>query len=1178
MRIERLDLERYGHFTDHHLDFSGPDVRLHIVHGANEAGKSTALSAICDLLFGVPERTRLGFRHGNNALRIGAVLRQPDGSVLEVKRRKGRQNTLLAADGSTALGDGTLAPLLGGIDRGQFERLFGLDHARLRAGGEAMLAAGGDLARTLFQAGSGLTGIADIMAGLQADADRLGGPHKRQGSKPLYEALDAYQAATARMRNEATKAEAWEAAEKRLADARAALAGLQKELETAQRAQSRLERIRRVRPLLARLETLAAERAELGAGPDLPAPLAEQWNAAQSRLLQADRHRQQAAQQLETALKALAEAGEPPLLPALAAEIEALFQRAGSVQKARTDLPRRQRELEMADERLGLLAARLGRHATPEALEQAQPGRVLAARIREKVAIHGRLDGARDAAAKREMLAERSLSDLADAAGETDAAGDPLAAEAALAAALRLGEVEKRLDEAAREAEARTDDLAVALARLGRFTGTAEALAKLALPDLPVIEGWTARLNDLAQKQAKLLDALAQAMADERKHAATLAELAADGEVPTLAAIEEARRQRDGAWQAIRRRILEKLDVPVAEWSSLGLGDAPAPRFEATVRAADQLADRRDREAQRVSRHARASSDLAEARARREALERDRNDLTTEVQKREAEWQGLWRASGFEAAEPVVMAGWRRQVDSVLALHRQSQEAARKMAGLVEEAARCANHLRDAMQLAGCPAAAGETELSRLRARADAAVKACREQTDKREKRRQEQARAERALRDAQREKAEAAEALAAWADGWASDMTALRLPTGTSPAEAEAALGAWEDIGQELRTRHELAHRIDGLLQDIKQFNDDLNILVEKAVALDPALGLEAGDPDAASRLLTSLDAARQRETRRGLLADATEKARRADEAATRELAEALAEREDLQQLYGLEPGDDVPALVALASRRRTVLKAEQAALAELAQAGDGHSRTTLETEAAGLDPDGAAAELAAVGQEIARLQAALPQVSSDLRDAERALDELRERSGIGEAAQEAAAAEAKAAQHAARWLRLRAAGLLLTQAVERYRNRNEHPLLRRASAILALMAASGGNPVTHLKVDYGDGDHPVLLGVRRDGSDAQVQDMSEGLRDQLFLALRIAAVEAHVAQASPLPFIADDLFITSDEPRTAAGLAALAELGASTQVVLFTHHRYVLDAAQGLTGVRVHELVGAA
>ncbi len=51
MRLLSLSLERYGAFTDRVLEFR-PDARLHVVLGANEAGKSTALSAVTDLLFG----------------------------------------------------------------------------------------------------------------------------------------------------------------------------------------------------------------------------------------------------------------------------------------------------------------------------------------------------------------------------------------------------------------------------------------------------------------------------------------------------------------------------------------------------------------------------------------------------------------------------------------------------------------------------------------------------------------------------------------------------------------------------------------------------------------------------------------------------------------------------------------------------------------------------------------------------------------------------------------------------------------------------------------------------------------------------------------------------------------------------------------------------------------------
>ena len=46
MRFESLALERYGAFTDRVLTLR-PDARLHVVLGANEAGKTSALNADC---------------------------------------------------------------------------------------------------------------------------------------------------------------------------------------------------------------------------------------------------------------------------------------------------------------------------------------------------------------------------------------------------------------------------------------------------------------------------------------------------------------------------------------------------------------------------------------------------------------------------------------------------------------------------------------------------------------------------------------------------------------------------------------------------------------------------------------------------------------------------------------------------------------------------------------------------------------------------------------------------------------------------------------------------------------------------------------------------------------------------------------------------------------------------
>jgi chromosome segregation protein len=157
-----------------------------------------------------------------------------------------------------------------------------------------------------------------------------------------------------------------------------------------------------------------------------------------------------------------------------------------------------------------------------------------------------------------------------------------------------------------------------------------------------------------------------------------------------------------------------------------------------------------------------------------------------------------------------------------------------------------------------------------------------------------------------------------------------------------------------------------------------------------------------------------------------------------------------------------------------------------------------------------------------------------------------------------------------------LTAAKAMVERALERYRAENQHPLVSRGGQIFAALAGTGDDPIVRLDVAYRDGADPALVGVRRDGSECPVAGMSEGTRDQLFLSLRIAAVEQHAAANEPIPFIADDLFVTSDEARVARGLAALAELGRSTQVLLFTHHEHVAAAAVALPAgaAKVHRL----
>lgn len=180
MRLGRLDLLRYGHFTNRSFEFPLDGTDLHVVFGPNEAGKSTALCAIEDLLFGIPPRSPYNFLHGYRDMRIGARIENAE-SALEVVRRKGSQNTLLDADGSPSGGnERTLRSFLAGADLPFFNRMFGLDRVRLEEGGRNILKANDEVGEIIFAAGAGTTGLRDALRTVGDEADGLWSPRRAQ--------------------------------------------------------------------------------------------------------------------------------------------------------------------------------------------------------------------------------------------------------------------------------------------------------------------------------------------------------------------------------------------------------------------------------------------------------------------------------------------------------------------------------------------------------------------------------------------------------------------------------------------------------------------------------------------------------------------------------------------------------------------------------------------------------------------------------------------------------------------------------------------------------------------------------------------------------------------------------------------------------------------------------------
>jgi uncharacterized protein YhaN len=345
---------------------------------------------------------------------------------------------------------------------------------------------------------------------------------------------------------------------------------------------------------------------------------------------------------------------------------------------------------------------------------------------------------------------------------------------------------------------------------------------------------------------------------------------------------------------------------------------------------------------------------------------------------------------------------------------------------------------------------------------------------------------------------------------------------------------------------------------------DDDEKELREKVLTVAGTLdfvlpddGLAAGD-----MLAERLDAALKIANERQVLALQLKERMAEQDRKHQSREEALAKIAGLCGEASCDPAD-LEAL-AVRSRQRSAARDRRRAAAEtILRSGDGLPVDILREQWAGRDLDNIKADLFQAEQDTTRLIAGMETARSEVQDRKRELEIFSPNGGINEAvaARESATAEIHDALE--RYVEIALARDLLSAAMDRIRDEQRDPLILRASALFSAStkAVFGG-----IETDINDDGYPVVDGRRASGKRVSVTCMSDGERDQLFLAFRIASIEQYCAAAEPLPFIADDLLVHFDDDRGAAALGLLAELGKTTQVMLFTHHLHVREDAEAL------------
>lgn len=108
----------------------------------------------------------------------------------------------------------------------------------------------------------------------------------------------------------------------------------------------------------------------------------------------------------------------------------------------------------------------------------------------------------------------------------------------------------------------------------------------------------------------------------------------------------------------------------------------------------------------------------------------------------------------------------------------------------------------------------------------------------------------------------------------------------------------------------------------------------------------------------------------------------------------------------------------------------------------------------------------------------------------------------------------EASLLDAAERHVTAAATAAVLRWLIGKHRAASQGPLIARAGSLFRGMTRES---FAGLGLDYGDDDQPRIVGLRPSGERVGVEGMSEGTRDQLYLALRLASIDERSAGECP-------------------------------------------------------------
>jgi uncharacterized protein YhaN len=1155
MKIDAFRLLAFGPFTDKPFDFSGIENGLHVIYGQNEAGKSSSLRALIAWLYGFEHRVADDWLHGTNKLAVSGTLALNDGSLMRFTRYKRRKNDLINDDTGQPIEQSVLNQQLAGKTKADFENAYGISHDSLRRGVESVLAVHGELGQTLFTATSGLNVLKDVLAGLEEKQAQLFAPRKQKASINAGISLLAdqrrkiHEVSASHIQWKKMKKEL-EQLEGRKLQIEERLSGLNRTIGTAARHRDALTYVTRFQQVEEELESLASI-------PELSEDFAQQRIQAQAAIKQNQQAQETLHAELETTVKQMRAlsfdetiVSNQELIEALAGKIAVYTKESIDSKALRAKIHQSKRDAE-AGLRL------LNQDLSVDTIDSMRLSRPARNKLQKLVNQHTRMEQSAQSTGKDLRAVSAKLISITAQLSQAVQPAATADLQSCLERAAEQGNLELRLSEAQAKTALIRTQIDKELAALGLWDGDLEAFEKLAIPTDESMRQYAGRLEELYQNLVSLEKEIQRSSKDIKDKQNELDDVMRNKDLPNPEDLQARRALRDQGWRSVRSVWLEggQADQGFLQYfpEKTNLADA----YEISVRNADDTADILHREARDIAIAQTLRDQISELVKALQVSEQQHDTLTLHRQQTLEQWQVLWRPLGISALSPAEMIEWSGRVRQIKRGAGDYHEKVSRQAQLENLIKKINAELitalnRISIDVAENTSHAGLIDLAKRSIKENEGLAKQREELEIR-------------IQDLGDRKQEIVEEIGEieeqkqqWSRHWAEAILSLKLPATSTPDEVMEYIDALDDVFKKIDDSNANQQRIEAMDRNRNIFQETVR---DAAARLAPQLnGLEAEKAVAALKGILTENLQRQQQYQL-LEADHRKKAAQLSEA-----KEKLAGNQEILRQLCAEAGTSDPERlsdVERQSRRKSQVLKDAATLKDrLAELASGQPLSAFVEDVRQQDPDALAAELEKAETEKADLTKEREGLVAGIAVAKSELDKFDGQSRAARLAIETDGLAGKIQSDVAYYIKLRMASAILAKAIERYRKHNESPVLEAAGSYFKILTRGS---FYGLKSDFNDKGEPVLKAMRtEDGTALSINALSDGTRDQMFLALRLGGLSRHIETSGSVPFIVDDVLVHFDDERSSAALLALAALAGKTQIIFFTHHKHLVELAE--------------